>query len=98
MRMIDAEHAFNATNHAADRGTDHRADRARDAVAFVKPVRGPAGDPLRLRGKRRRDACEKYAREYCQSHCRPFCWVKRAGLTANEGRTVARLRQLRDAR
>ena len=99
MRMVDAEHALDAADHAANRGADHRADRPRDAVALVKAVRGPARNALRLRGQRRRDGCEKYAREYCQSHY-PSLLVrmKRAGLAANEGRTVARPRRLHDAR
>src|SRR4051794_28732870 len=36
--MIDAEHAFDAADHAADRRADDRADRARDAVALMKSV------------------------------------------------------------
>ena len=80
MRMVNAEHALDPADHAANRGADHRADRARDAVAFVKAVRGPARNALRLRGQRRRDGCEKYAREYCQSHCRPFLFGEARGL------------------
>ena len=72
MRMVDAEHALDAADHAANRGADHRADRARDAVALVKAVRGPTRNALRLRGQRRRDGCEKYARQYCHLITRPF--------------------------
>src|SRR6185369_6094147 len=99
VRMVDAEHAFDAADHAADRGADHRADRAGDAVALLKPVRGSARNALRLRGQRRRDACEKYAREYCQSHYPSLLGShQRAGLAFNVGRMVARLRQLHDRR
>jgi hypothetical protein len=53
---------------------------------------------LRLRRERRRHRCEKYARKYCQSHYPSLpVHLKRGGLAPNEGRTVARLRQLRDA-
>src|SRR4051794_14988041 len=53
---------------AADRRAHDGADGARDAAALVESVRGPARHALRLRGKRRRHRCEKYAREYSQSH------------------------------
>lgn len=62
--LVDAEHALDAADHAADRRADHGADRARDAVAFMEPVRGAARNALRLRRKRRCDNGEKHAREY----------------------------------
>src|SRR4051812_37555448 len=57
-----------AADPAADRRAHDGADGARDAAALVESVRGPARHALRLRGKRRRHRCEKYAREYSQSH------------------------------
>ena len=43
--LVDAEHAFDAADHAADGRADHGADRTGDPVAFMKSVRGAAGPP-----------------------------------------------------
>ena len=64
MALIDAEHAFDAADHAADRRPDHCADRARDQVAFVQSVRRAARNALRLRRHRKREHCNEYARPY----------------------------------
>ena len=57
--LVDAEHAFDAADHATDRGADHRADRTRDAVAFMKSMRRAARHALRLRGQRSRNQLRK---------------------------------------
>src|SRR5204863_43606 len=62
--LVDAERALDAADHAADRGADDCADRPGDAVAFMKSIRGPARDALRLRGHRRREQCEQHANQY----------------------------------
>jgi hypothetical protein len=36
--LIDAEHAFHATDRAADGGADNSADRPRDATTFIETV------------------------------------------------------------
>ena len=84
-RGPDAEHAFDAADHAADRGADDRADRSGDPVAFMEPVRGAARDTLGLRGQRSRDQREDYAREYCSSfHCFSFVAWRAGRLAANK--------------
>ena len=50
--LIDAEHAFHATNGAADRSPDDGTDRTGDAIAFIKAVNGASGNALRLCGER----------------------------------------------
>ena len=57
--LIDAEHAFDAADHAADRCADDRADRAGDAVALMETMRGAAGNALRLGGKRHSERRDK---------------------------------------
>lgn len=57
--LIDAEHAFDAADHAADRGANDRADRTGDAVALMETMRGAAGDALRLGGKRHGERRDK---------------------------------------
>jgi hypothetical protein len=59
--LVEAEHTFNAADHAADRGTNHGADRAGDAVTLIEAMRGAAGDALRLCGERYGEHCEKRA-------------------------------------
>ena len=59
--LVEAEHAFDATDHAADRGANHGADRAGDAIALIEAMRGAAGNALRLRGERHGEHCEKRA-------------------------------------
>jgi hypothetical protein len=49
---VEAEDAFDATNHATDGRADDRADRTGDTVAFTKTMRGAARDALGLRGNR----------------------------------------------
>jgi len=49
---VEAEDAFDATNHATDGRADDRAHRTGDAVAFTKTMRGAARDALGLRGDR----------------------------------------------
>src|ERR1035437_8792619 len=56
--LVEAEHAFDA---AADRGTNHGADRTGDAIALIEAMRGAAGNALRLRGERHGEHCEKRA-------------------------------------
>src|ERR1019366_4331734 len=51
--LVEAEHAFDATNHGAD--------RAGDAIALIEAMRGAAGNALRLRGERHGEHCEKRA-------------------------------------
>ena len=56
--LVDAEYAFDATNHAADGSADDRADRTGDAIALVKAMNGTAGNSLSLRGERHGDRCK----------------------------------------
>ena len=69
--MLDDGHAglhldFGAVvDRAAEKGREIAVRRERHR--WIEACR-PARNALRLRGERRRDACEKYAREYCQSH------------------------------
>src|SRR6202051_5023527 len=49
---IEAEHAFDAADHAADGRADDCADRTGDTVAFMKTMRGAARYALGLRGDR----------------------------------------------
>jgi hypothetical protein len=60
--LIGAEHAFDAADHATDRGANDRADRTGDAIAFIEPMRGAAGDTLRVRGQRHGERRDKRAR------------------------------------
>jgi hypothetical protein len=62
----DAEHAFHAADDATHRGSDDRADRAGDTVAFIEAVHGATGNALRLCGERhgeRSGECEAQAHE-----------------------------------
>ena len=88
MPVVDAEDAFDAPDHTADRGADDGADRSGDPVAFVEPVRGAARDTLGLRGRRSRDQCEEYAREYNSFHCFSFVAWRAGRLAANQGGSV----------
>lgn len=51
--MIDAEHALDATDNAANCGTDNGADRTGNAIALIETMRGTTRNALRLRGDRR---------------------------------------------
>jgi hypothetical protein len=97
--MIDAEHALDATDHAADRRSDNRADRASDAPALVESVGRATRHALRLRRHRRAGKCEKYARKYNSSfhHSSSCAWEARA-MVANRGRTVTMPRREHEAR
>jgi hypothetical protein len=57
--LVDAEHSFDAADHAANRGADDRTDRAGDTVALIEAMRSAAGNALRLSGERHRKHCEK---------------------------------------
>src|SRR5882672_7320453 len=46
--VVDAEHALEAADDATDRAADDGADRSGAAVAFIKTMRGAAGNALRL--------------------------------------------------
>jgi hypothetical protein len=96
--MIDAEHAFDAADHAADGGSDHRADRTRDAPALVKSMSRATRHALRLRRHRRAGKCEKYARKYNSSfhHSSSCAWEARA-MVANRGHTVTMSRREHEA-
>jgi hypothetical protein len=52
--LVDAEHACNASNHAADDTADHGPDRSRGTFAIPRAPFNPARNPLGLsqRGKR----------------------------------------------
>jgi hypothetical protein len=62
--VIDAEHALDAADRAADRSTNYGADGTGDAAAFMKAMRGAAGNALRLRGERECERCKHDACEY----------------------------------
>jgi hypothetical protein len=47
---LNSEHALYAANHAANYRANDRAHRASNAAAFVKSMRGAAGNALCLRG------------------------------------------------
>src|ERR1035441_8095936 len=47
--LVEAEHAFDAADHAGD------------AIALIEAMRGAAGNALRLRGERHGEHCEKRA-------------------------------------
>jgi hypothetical protein len=96
-RVLDAEHALDAADHAADRRADDCADRPGNAVAFVKSMRGTARHTLRLRCHRRAHQCKEYARKNCSPcHRDPFVVWRVRGLVRDEGRKVARLRPHHD--
>ena len=59
--LVNAEHTFDAADHAADRGAEYGADRSGDAIALIEAMRGAAGNALRLRGERHGEHCEKRA-------------------------------------
>jgi hypothetical protein len=59
--LIEAEHAFGAAGHTANRGADHRADWTGDTVALIEAMSGAAGNALRLCGERHRKHREKCA-------------------------------------
>ena len=48
--LVDAEHAFHAADHTADRRADHSAERTGAAIAFMETVRHAARQALRLSG------------------------------------------------
>ena len=52
--LVDAQHAVDAPNHAADDPADHGADRPGRAFAIPRASLNPAGNPLGLgqRGQR----------------------------------------------
>ena len=54
--LIGTERAFDAADHAAHRGANHGADRAGDAIAFMKAMLGAARDALRM-GRERHEEC-----------------------------------------
>jgi hypothetical protein len=59
--LINAQDAFNAAYCAADCRSNHRTDRAGDAVALIEAMCGTAGHALRLRGERHRKRYDKHA-------------------------------------
>ena len=46
--VVDAKHALDPADDAPDRAADDGADRSGAAVAFIKTVRGAAGNALRM--------------------------------------------------
>jgi hypothetical protein len=69
-RIVDAKESFDASDDAADRRGNNGADRARDAIAFIRALREAAGKTAlglsrdRSRHGGRDDACA----QQCRSH------------------------------
>src|SRR5262245_17331701 len=74
--MVDAEHAFHASDDAADGAAHHRTDRAGAAAPFVHPVRDASGHALRMGGDRHETRCQEYARsQYTGLHGFSLLWL-----------------------
>ena len=71
--MVDAEHALDAADHATDRAADDGADRSGAAVAFIKTMRGAAGNALRMRRRSGEDCKNRADDRYAKFHELPLC-------------------------
>ena len=79
---LNSEHAFDAADHAAHDSADNCANRPSNAATFMKSMRGPAGNALRLRAER----CDREKSGGDQKfhlHCVPLRpWDERSSLHA----------------
>ena len=67
-------HAFDAADDPADRGSDDRTDRAREAEAFIRTMDEAARNALRLRRERESDGGDdKACAQHLRFHVTPLC-------------------------
>ena len=66
---IDAQHAFDPADHAANRRADDGADRTGTAISLVRAVGDAAGDTLRLcRDRQRGEDGDDGRNQYSKLH------------------------------
>src|SRR5262245_16849353 len=100
-RIVDPEEPLHAPDHAADRGSDNRADWACNAIAFSRAMLEAAGKTtLSLGGDRSRQGGDDGA---CTQQCRfhetsPLALVRQCQTPANVGVSVTMAWRAKDKR